>query len=190
MTYFNPTTLVAMFLIFTVDFTCKNGVVARSKIVDRQSTRRFSSVKIYRTSGVSWHNPEVDPRSSMTDHSTSHFSHERTKGTPSGGGDGVCLRTIWLGYLYQRRSHRNFSCPTKGGITILHDLDQPLKGSIKSYRWWFWDADICWREYEDRLPNATTRVDDSFTRKAWLADNIYIKNIKWWIHRLILIYFQ
>lgn len=65
--------------------------------------------------------------------------------------------------------------------------------SIESYRWLsprIRGGDICRREYEDRLPNAATRVDGPFTREAWLAGNIYIENIKWWIHRLILIYYR
>jgi len=193
LTYSNPVTL-AMFFISTVDFTCKKRC---RKIEDRGSTIDttilLSEDLSCERSCVSWHNPEVDPRPSTADHSTSYFSRERTKGTPFGGGDGARLRTIWLGYLYQRRTSRwNFSCPTKGGITILHELGQPLKGSIKSYRWssrWFWDGDIYRREY-DRLPNAATRIDDSFTEKTWLANNIYVKNIKWWIQRLILIYSQ
>lgn len=48
---FNPATLIAMSLISVVDFTRKNSVVVRSKIVARRSTRRFFSVKIYRASG-------------------------------------------------------------------------------------------------------------------------------------------
>lgn len=97
--HFNPVTLITASLISAVDFTRCRKIEDRESPID--TTILLGKDLSCERSCVPWHNPEVDPRPSVADHSTSHFSRERTKGTPSGGGDGArACRTIWLGYLY------------------------------------------------------------------------------------------
>lgn len=96
---------------------CRNGIVtgSRGSTIDTAilpaedlSYGSWCPLCVYMCSCVD-HRCEEDPRPSAVDHSTSHFSRERTKGTlharskrAVGGRKGATAhasRTIWLGYL-------------------------------------------------------------------------------------------